>query len=282
MEHRRISGMVAVGDLTGGSSWTRRARAPLAVTAVVIGALFWAAPWSLEVKARAILHGLCAQRPSHTFRLGEQLLPLDARMTGIYGGFLIAFVWLVVRGRLRAFRLPPRGILALLALFVASMALDGGNSLLVDLGLPSLYRPDNRLRLVTGVLTGTALAVILGFLLATTLWRRGEWGKAGIERPRDLAAIALFQAPFAALVGSGAGSLYAPLAVMLIVAATVVVSAMILVVVLLLRRKDQSFEGMADLQGWLAAALVLGVSVMALLAGGRFLLERGLGLPLLT
>ena len=42
----------------------------------------------LEHKAHAFLHGICAQRPSHSLQVGDELLPFDARMTGIYTGFL--------------------------------------------------------------------------------------------------------------------------------------------------------------------------------------------------
>ena len=41
---------------------------------------FLAAPWSLEHKAHAALHGLCAQTPSHTFLMGGRPLPFDARL----------------------------------------------------------------------------------------------------------------------------------------------------------------------------------------------------------
>ena len=63
---------------------------------------FLLAPWSIEVKSIAILHGLCAQRPSHSFWFGSDRLPFDSRMTGIYGGFLVTQLYLLARGRFRA------------------------------------------------------------------------------------------------------------------------------------------------------------------------------------
>ena len=57
---------------------------PLLITLV-----FLALPWSIEHKAHLALHGLCAQRPSHTYTFNGRLLPFDARMTGIYSGFLV-------------------------------------------------------------------------------------------------------------------------------------------------------------------------------------------------
>lgn len=273
--------LVASGTGTG----TGRGRgAPAVLPAVALGLLmlFLAMPGSVEHKAHALLHGLCAQRPSHSLEFGGQLLPFDARMTGIYGGFAVAVGYLLVRGRLRAFRVPPRSVLVVLAGFVGAMAVDGANSLLVDLGFASAYEPDNRLRLATGLLTGTALAVALCFLLATTLWRRNDWERSTVERPRELLTISLLQVPLAGVLWSGVGPLHAPLSLLLVAAATAVVAAMALVVVLLVRRLDQSFDAVADLQGWAAVALVLGVVAMGVLAGGRYLLERAIGVPPLT
>ena len=49
------------------------------------------------------LHGLCAQRPSHSLQIGGTTLPMDARMTGIYlGAAATAVVWLIAARRLRA------------------------------------------------------------------------------------------------------------------------------------------------------------------------------------
>jgi hypothetical protein len=46
---------------------------------VGVAALFLAYPAALDDKARAALHGLCAQRPSHSFAFDDRLLPFDAR-----------------------------------------------------------------------------------------------------------------------------------------------------------------------------------------------------------
>ena len=49
-------------------------------------AAFIALPGAVDEKTQQALHGLCAQRPSHSYWLGDARLPFDARMTGIYGG----------------------------------------------------------------------------------------------------------------------------------------------------------------------------------------------------
>ena len=251
----------------------------IAVTAV---AVFLVAPWSFEHKAHAVLHGLCAQRPSHSLRLGDRVLPFDARMTGIYGGCLVAAGYLALRGRSRAFRLPPPATLATLGCFVAAMALDGLNSLLLDLGLWHPYAPDNRLRLATGLLTGTALAVVLCFVLATTIWREGRWEQPVVAGVRELLVITALQVPVALAALSSIGALYVPIAMLLLLAAAAVVAALMLVVLLLLRRADRSFVRVAELSAPGAVALVLAIAVMAAIAGGRVLLERLTDAPPLT
>lgn len=262
------------------SATHRRFLFPLAVLTVL--AAFFGAPWPFAHKAHLALHGLCAQRPSHSLYLGGEALPFDARMTGIYGGFLVTAGYLMARGRLRAFRLPPIRVMALLALFVAALALDGTNSLLIDLGLPHPYAPDNRLRVATGLLTGIALATILCFVVATTLWREGEWDRAPIGGMRELAAVTALQMPLAVAVVSGAGVLFGPLAMALVVSAVAVVGALALVVVVLVARRDRSFGSVGQLQVPLTGALLLALVVMATFAGGRVLLERLTNAPPLT
>ena len=266
-------------DTTGRERVRRWLFPSVAITAV---ALFLAAPWPFEHKAHAALHGLCAQRPSHSLQLGDRLLPFDARMTGIYGGCLVAACYLAARGRFRAFRLPPTSVLAALGCFVVAMAADGLNSLLLDLGLWHPYAPDNRLRLVTGLLAGTTLAVVLCYVLATTIWRQGRWEQPVVTGLGELLFLTALQVPFGLAALSGIGALYVPMTMFLLLAAAAVVAALMLVVLLLLRRADGSFAEVAQLSPPGALALVLALAVMGAIAGGRFLLERLADAPPLT
>ena len=254
----------------------------LPIVALGVVGLFLLAPWPFPVKAHAALHGLCAQRPSHSLQLGEQVLPFDARMTGIYGGCFVAFCYLVTLRRLRASRMPPPAVLATLAFFVGVMALDGLNSLLADLGLWHPYEPANHLRLATGLLTGVALAVALCFLLAATLWRAPNLRQAPVAGPRELLLLVVLQGPYALLVGSGIPALYAPVTTLLLVAAVTVVMALIQVLVLLLGHRDRTFDSFRQLQVPASVALLLAVGVMAAIAAGRYLLEHLTGAPPLT
>ena len=254
----------------------------LPLVALTAAVLFLAAPWSFEHKAHAALHGLCAQRPSHSFALGDRTLPFDGRMTGIYGGFLATSIYLAVRGRYRAFRLPPPVVLGVLGLFVLALAVDGTNALLVDLRLWHPYDPDNRYRLATGLGTGIALAVVLCFVLSTTLWRNGLWQQTVLDGPKELLTVLAVQTPLVLAVLSGAGWLYVPVSLLLLTAATLVLGSLMLVVVVLARNGDRAFSSAGQLQIPAAVALVLAIAVMAGIAAGRFLLERVTDAPPLT
>jgi uncharacterized membrane protein len=132
----------------------------------LLGLLAWpGAP--LEWKMFAVVHGVCAQ--AHTVDMAGLRLPLCARNTGIYGGFLVSTLYLLALGRARAAKLPPWPILITLLAFVAIMAVDGFNSMLVDMFLPHLYTPRNDLRTLTGIGMGVAIAVLLFLILNISL-----------------------------------------------------------------------------------------------------------------
>lgn len=243
----------------------------------VVGAaiiLFLVAPWPLATKSLAALHGLCAQRPSHSLWFGDRRLPFDARMTGIYGGFVVSSIYLLARGRTRAFRLPSRWVILLLAGFVALLGIDGVNSTLVDLRFWHPYQPSNTLRLATGLLTGISLATMLCFVLGTTLWRRGNMRQPVVTGPGELLLMAGLDLPLALLALTGWPWLYLPLTMLLVIGAAAVMGTMCLVVVVLIKYSDRAFDTFQQVTTPATAAFLLGLLCMALLAGGRFWLEH--------
>jgi uncharacterized membrane protein len=238
-----------------------------------------AAPWPLVEKFHAVVHGLCAQRPSHSFALGGTNLPFDARMTGIYGGTLTTILFLLARGRWRAMRLPSPGIIAVLALFVVAMGLDGVNSTLQDFQLPYAYEPNNYLRLGTGLLLGIGLGVMLSYLLNATLW---AWGTPAqlVSGWGELAALLAVVGGVFLLVISGWGWLYLPLAAALVGGAVAVVLILALSFIVLMAGRENRAHRASDVAGFASAALLLGYAVMALIAVGRWYLETSLGIIL--
>lgn len=243
-------------------------------------AVFLALPWSLEGKALAALHGLCAQQPTHTLYFGDGRLPFDARMTGIYSGFVCAALWFLARGRWRCGGIPAVGIAAALAGFVLLLGLDGLNSFLLDIGRPHLYTPHNVVRLLTGFLTGTTLAVFIWMLVAQVGFQR----TAATRRPplagwRDLGLLLALEAAVALVILSRWAPLRVPLTLFLLVAAMAVMTGLAFGFVVLLGRREGRARTTRQLAGPAMVAFVVALGVLFVTAGGRFLLEALLGLP---
>uniref|UniRef100_A0A7C2WRK8 DUF2085 domain-containing protein n=1 Tax=Thermorudis sp. TaxID=1969470 RepID=A0A7C2WRK8_9BACT len=291
-------GVVVYAERSGGDCWGRRAmtvgtleqpvggqerRAGVGAFAglsLLLLATFLLTPWPLEEKSLAALHGLCAQRPSHSFWFAGSRLPFDARMTGIYGAFLLTIGYLAVAGRLRRAGLPRLPVLLFLAGGVVALGIDGVNALLQDLRLPTLYEPQNWLRFITGAWTGTLLGVVLWIAANAVIWRPGVNSlRAVLDGRRDLLALALLSAALGWLAMSGWRPLYWPLALYLVLAAVTLLALLALPAVQLLRRREQQIGSLAEI-GWPAtASLALACAFMVATSGLRFLVESVAGVP---
>lgn len=141
---------------------------------VAVAALVFLPGATLIERLRALDGGICAQLPTHSFYPAGQQLPLCARNTGIYLGFTLGFLTLLGAGRTRASRLPRLPLAVTLVALVGLMGVDGFNSLLLDLGAPHLYQPNNLLRLATGLGTGVAMVAFLAPVANGLLWREED------------------------------------------------------------------------------------------------------------
>ena len=243
---------------------------------------FLIAPGDLPAKTHAALHGLCAQRPSHSLQIGGATLPMDARMTGIYLGAAVTVIWLVAARRLRATRAPALPVLALLASFVVALAIDGFNALLVDLRFPALYEPSNFLRLATGVLAGNSLGVALGHLFASSMWAQGDRERAVVTRPVELLVPIGVSGAIAVLALSDFPLLYAPFAVGLLIAAVGVFWFLTMVVLALMADRGWSCRTPGDLAPLALTSLIAAMVTVGALSWLRFIAEQLFGLPKLT
>jgi len=113
--------------------------------------------------------GLCHQIPARSLFFNNVQLPLCARCTGIYVGFIVAFLALAFtyrvdnrRGGLSRFFYPIGAVLIL------PMIYDGFSSYL------GFRATTNGLRLATGAAFGVALAPIIYALIADALMAKGE------------------------------------------------------------------------------------------------------------
>jgi uncharacterized membrane protein len=242
--------------------------------------LFMALPWSLEGKSMAVLHGICAQQPNHSFYFGDGRLPFDARMTGIYGGFLITSGTLFALGRWRAAGLPPIAILTLIGALILPLAIDGVNSTVYDLRGWSLYPPQNELRLVTGLLAGVTLAAFVWMLVGQVGFKRAANTPTPLVRNmREIGLVLVAQAAFAAVVLTEWEPLRVPLSLALLVAAVAALSGLMLGFVLLFTRRENQAVDSLQLAGPATAALLCAFLLLATTSASRFLLEAIVGVP---
>ncbi|NWF81312.1 MAG: DUF2085 domain-containing protein [Chloroflexi bacterium] len=249
----------------------------VALFAVLLAALlFWpGAP--LEWKMYAVVHGVCAQQ--HNIFLGELQFPLCARNSGIYLSFLLTTLSLYAMGRGRAGGLPPWSIVATLLLFVAIMAVDGFNSLFVDLGQPHLYPPDNLLRTLTGMGMGIAIAVILHIVLVKTLRKDVDDLQPVLTNWWELLGIVGLNVLVLAAIYGNLSFMFWPLALL----AFFGITGVLYLVALLLTSLVMGYEGAVTDLRQLARPAVVAIVPTLLILGSmswlRFWLE-GMGLVL--
>ena len=233
---------------------------------------------SFSTTSRSVLHGLCAQRPTHSFTIGGDLLPFDARMTGIYSGALWSWIVFAFRRRLLAAVSPTLPVVLTLAGAVAVMGIDGFNALLVDLGTWHPYEPHNLVRFFTGFGTGVAIASLQVWLIGSSLFKL-----AGNRRSWDSVRELWWTAPASvgtiALIWSDQAWMYPAIASLLMVSAWITVTGLVLVIVVSLLRAEARIVSLRRLEAPLIVSAVAALFVILGLAQIRFWLERSLGIP---
>ena len=232
---------------------------------------------SLLDRLRWLDSGICAQLPTHSFYPGGQELPLCARNTGIYLGFIVTLLTLYATGRGRAQRLPPWPIIVALVSGVSILAIDGLNSFFLDLGLPHLYQPHNLIRLATGLVTGLALAALSLPGMNRLFWRTYDEQRSISSWTMLLSFTPALILCFFAVISQSALVLY-PIALLSTAGILITVSSINLIVIVAVSRRDEAFERYRDLLPFFSLALLFAVGEMLTLAQLKFLLLRVLGI----
>ena len=95
----------------------------------------------------------CHQIPERTLTIGGRLLPLCARDTGIYTGFAVCMIYLVIKGRYRADKMPKLNITIIMCTLMFPMMFDAVSA------FSGMRETNNLIRLLTGVFwSGTAVS----------------------------------------------------------------------------------------------------------------------------
>jgi uncharacterized membrane protein len=241
------------------------------LTALALFVLY--SPWPLYAKLHAVGRSCCAQIPSHTLRFGGQMMPIDARNSGIYLGvfLVIAMLWLTGRGKAALFSPPP--VRNLLIGFALAMVLDGFNSLQHTHHLHGLYPDSNAMRVITGVFSGMALTILVVPIFNRVVWRDPEpiaiaddfTDLAGYMGGAVLLILALLQAPLL---------LYWPLAILSIVGLIVTLTMVNTAIILVSLHRERSLGPVRDLFIPVLAGLVFTCGEIVMLDAWRALANR--------
>jgi uncharacterized membrane protein len=126
-------------------------------------------------------YAVCHQLPGRTLQYGGEGLPVCARDTGLFLGFSLCIIALLVVYGLSGDRYPSWKVILALALFLMPAALDAVTS------YAGWRETTNAMRLATGALAGTGAAAVV-FPLAAGTFGRGE-ERVVFERPWTVALL---------------------------------------------------------------------------------------------
>ncbi len=171
-------------------------------------------------------------------------MPLEARMYGIFAGFLSCWLIALALGRRRASLMSPPWLMVVFVAFIAMMGFDGVNATLYDLNayglpIPFLYAPRLDLRLATGLLSGIGIAGITLPVINFALWQDSET-RPVFSTPADLATLLIWNAIIFVLVVSGSGLVLYPLSFFGVLGVIALIGALNIIVVLSTFPREQA------------------------------------------
>jgi uncharacterized membrane protein len=214
----------------------------IGIPAAIISLFLAATPPGLWEKARVIGYALCHQLPERSFFIHEHQSPLCARCTGMYLGFFIGLVFLIVRRRTHSARMPTTAIISVLIGFITIMGIDGINSTLSIIpGAPQLYHTTNVHRLVTGTLFGIAMCLLFFPVFSTAIWRQPS-GDRSIKNWRELIVLMLAAFAIDAVVLTQADWLFYPITILSIAGPLLLLGFMGAIIVLTMRNLANSVD----------------------------------------
>lgn len=285
--NENLVGQKSVGRVTWGAM----------VLSVALAA-FLLFPLPLVDKFYAIGFGICPQRPTHSFFLGETMLPteasvraalpvlnyvapaeatkmpVEARMYGMFAGFLVTWLYAFVIGRGRAALMPKPLILFTYVVFIGLMGVDGVNATVKDLHdagvpLPFAYVPRLDIRFGTGWLCGIAMAGIILPVVNYCLWRDAT-AQPMLKGWRGLLPLLGIGAVILALLTTGSGLFYYPLAVLAPVGILATLGSLNVVLVLTLMRREKVAGNWREAMNPLAVALLFSLVELGMLSLVRY------------
>jgi uncharacterized membrane protein len=235
------------------------------IPAAIIGLFIAATPPGLWEKARIIGYALCHQLPERSFFIHEHQSPLCARCTGMYLGFSIGLIFLIMRRRTHAARMPAAAIIAVLIGFITIMGIDGINSTISIIpGAPQLYHTTNVHRTVTGTLFGIAMCLLFFPVFSTAIWRQPS-GDRSLKNWRELIGLVIVALAIDAVILTQADWLFYPITILSIAGPLLLLGFMGAIIVLTLRSMVNTVDRWKQMALPMFAGVALGLVLITMM-----------------
>jgi uncharacterized membrane protein len=243
----------------------------LAVAALLTVWLIYT-PAGLLGKADALGYAVCHRIRVRSFLLGDRQLPMCARCSGMYLGALLGLIYQLRAGKRGG--LPPLKIMLVFGLFLAAFGIDGVNSYLHFFPqAPSLYQPQNTLRLITGTFLGVGMGAVLFPVFNQSLWT--DWvGQPILNSYKQIAVLIILSLIVDVLVLSGNPLILYPLALLSAFSVLLLLTMIYTIIWLLITKRENLFT--TPRQAWFAITAGFGTALLqiAVLDLLRFLLTN--------
>lgn len=241
----------------------------MAISGALLLAWLIETPPGLLGKADAVGYAVCHRIAARSFSIAGRPLPLCARCSGMYLGTLVGLLYQQRLGRRGG--MPGWKALAVLGAFLLAFAIDGGNSYLHFFPAgPSLYEPNNTLRLLTGSGMGLGIAGLLYPTFHQSVWAR--WNpKPALNSWGQMAALAGLALVVDGALLSGNPLVLYPLALLSAATTLLVLTLVYTVVWVMLFKKGNRFHSLGEMWPFLLAGFTTALLQVALLDLLRFL-----------
>lgn len=229
----------------------------------LLAAWLYLTPSGLLGKADAIGYAVCHRISSRSFHLGDRQLPLCARCSGMYTGAFVGFLFQVLKGRRGGF--PKKRFLVVLGVLLVLFGIDGVNSYLHFFpNFPSLYEPNNILRLLTGTGVGVGMAAVLMPIVHQSLWI--DWdARPAIESWRDLLIMLASAFAVSSLMLTGNPLFLYPLALLSAATVVVILGLIYTIIWIMIFKKENAFSRWFDVIGFMGLGFGLAISQILLI-----------------
>ncbi len=228
-------------------------------------------PGGLLGKADAVGYSVCHRIDARSFHLGERQLPLCARCSGMFLGALLGLVYQSWLGGRRS-GMPPLRVAAVLGLMALAFGVDGLNSYLHFFpGAPTLYEPQNWLRLITGMGMGLGIAGVMHPVFHRTAWAAVDT-RPSLGSLRSLSGLLLLAGLLDGLVLTENPLILYPLALASAGSVIVLLAMIYTVIWLMLFRQENRFSSLGQMSIALVGGVGLALLQIAILDGVRYLI----------